>query len=300
MRFALALAVFALIVPVAAGKAPPPPKETAVVQTGRAPCGLAVHRGELWVGVYESGMLLRLDRAGRVRQRIRVGRWACRVAVDDGAVWVTRDNARELVRVDRRTGRIGRTRLRGMPFDVVLAGGSVFVTGYDTGTVSRVDPKTRHVTRVYRVWEKPAGLAFCGGRVWVGHNTPATWVDAIDPATHRVRRSPLKANAPGWPQCLRGALWVTTPDRILRLSPRTGRGRSQLVIAETLADAALGPDGLVWVTDKQHSLVHRLDPSGRQVLDSFPAGPGAFALARAGGAMWITSFAGADVRRYEP
>jgi hypothetical protein len=54
------------------------------------------------------------------------------------------------------------------------------------------------------------------------------------------------------------------------------------------------------VTDRQHSLVHRLTPDGRHVLDSFPAGPGAFAMARAGRAMWITSFAGSDVRRFAP
>ena len=299
MRALLAIAVFVLLVPAAAAKLPPPPTEAAVVSTGRAPCGLATHRGELWVGVYETGMLLKIT-GERVAQRVRVGSWACRVAVDRDAVWVTRDRARELVRVDRQTGRVGRTRLDGMPFDVALAGGSVFVTGYDTGTVSRVDPKTRRVTRVYRVGEKPAGLAFCRGRVWVGHNAPATWVESIDPAGHRVRRFPLKVAAPGWPQCLRGALWVTTPDTILRLDPRTGRVRSRLTIGETLADAALGPDGLLWVTDKQHSVVHRLDPNGRRALDSVPAGPGAFALARAGDAMWVTSFAGADVRRFEP
>jgi len=35
-------------------------------------------------------------------------------------------------------------------------------------------------------------------------------------------------------------------------------------------------------------------------LDSFSAGPGAYALARAGDAMWVTSFAGADVRKFVP
>jgi hypothetical protein len=54
------------------------------------------------------------------------------------------------------------------------------------------------------------------------------------------------------------------------------------------------------VTDKQHSVVHRVDPLGREVVDSFPAGPGAYALARAGGAMWVTSFAGSDVRSFVP
>ncbi len=75
---------------------------------------------------------------------------------------------------------------------------------------------------------------------------------------------------------------------------------SRLRLGETLAHAAAGPDGLVWVTDKQHSVVHRVDPEGRAVVDSFPAGPGAFALARAGRGMWVTSFAGSDIRRYQP
>jgi hypothetical protein len=43
------LVAFFLLVPTAAGKSPAPPTETAVVSTGRAPCGLAAHRGELWV-----------------------------------------------------------------------------------------------------------------------------------------------------------------------------------------------------------------------------------------------------------
>jgi hypothetical protein len=54
----------------------------------------------------------------------------------------------------------------------------------------------------------------------------------------------------------------------------------------------------VWVTDKERSLVHRVDPVNRRLVDAFAAGPGAYALARTGDAMWITSFAGSDVRRF--
>lgn len=298
MRLVLLAAALVLAAP-ALGGSRPAPVETHVLATGRAPCGSAEHGGSLWVGVYETGTLLRIS-GERVVERIRVGRWACRVALDRRALWVTRDRARELVRIDRKTGKLGRTRLAGMPFDVVLAGGSVFATGYDTGSVARVDPETRRVARVYRVGTKPAGLALCEGRVWVGHGAPATWVTSIDPATHRVRRVALGVASPGWPHCLLGTLWVTTPDTVLRLDPRTGRVRSRLTIGETLADVALGTDSLVWVTDKQHAVVHRVEPSGRQVVDSVPAGPGAFSVARAGEAMWVTSFAGVDVRRYDP
>jgi hypothetical protein len=54
------------------------------------------------------------------------------------------------------------------------------------------------------------------------------------------------------------------------------------------------------VTDKERSLVHRIDPGSGHVFDSFPAGPGALSQARFGGSVWISSFAGSDVRRYDP
>jgi streptogramin lyase len=72
----------------------------------------------------------------------------------------------------------------------------------------------------------------------------------------------------------------------------------RLGIGETLGDLAPASDGLVWVTDKQHNLVHRVDPAGTGIVDSFPAGPGAFAVARTGDTMWVTSYAGSDVRGY--
>jgi hypothetical protein len=46
-------------------------------------------------------------------------------------------------------------------------------------------------------------------------------------------------------------------------------------------------------------LVFRIDPATNAINDSFRAGPGAYTMARAGNAMWITSFAGADVRRFD-
>jgi hypothetical protein len=45
--------------------------------------------------------------------------------------------------------------------------------------------------------------------------------------------------------------------------------------------------------------VYRIHAGSGTIVNTFDAGPGAYALARAGEAMWITSFAGSDVRRYE-
>ena len=116
-----------------------------------------------------------------------------------------------------------------------------------------------------------------------------------------LQRVAVGTSAPGWPSCIRGTIWVTTPDTDSpRRSPARDGVLSRLLIDETLAYSAEAPDGLVWVTDKQHSVVHRVTTDGRSVVDSFPAGPGAFALARLGSSMWVTSFAGSDVRRFDP
>ncbi len=299
----LAVAAFLLLVPAAHGKLPPPPSEAAVIETGRAPCGLAAFGGELWVGVYEAGTVLQLDRAGHVQRRHRVGRWACQVAVDERAAWVTRDNANEVVRIDSRSGRLTRLRVAS-PLGVALAAGSAWVTSFDPGVVTRLDARTGRVARRWSVGGNPTGITVCGGTVWVGHGRSATWLTRIDPRTGRARRIDVAVPTPRWPRCIDGELWVTTEDSLLRVSPRTGEVRSHLLLGETLAEAGLarsaGGARAIWVTDKQRSVVHRVDPTSGHVVDSFPAGPGALAQARLGGSVWISSFAGSDIRRYDP
>jgi streptogramin lyase len=275
-----------------------------VVETGRAPCGLAAFGGELWVGVYEAGTVLRLDRAGRVQRRHRVGRWACQVAVDERAAWVTRDNADEVVRIDRRSGRLTRLRIAS-PLGVALAAGSVWVTSFETGAVTRIDARTGHVTRRWRVGGNPTGVTACGGKVWVGHGRSATWLTSIDPRSGRARRFDVVVRTPRWPRCIDGELWVTTEDSVLRVSSRTGELLGHLTLGGTPAEAglarsAIGGDRMIWVTNKERSLVHRVDQGSGNVFDSFPAGPGALAQAHFGGSVWISSFAGSDVRRYDP
>ena len=303
MRLALAAVLVGALAPIALGdtsKVPPAPVVSAVVSTGRGPCGVAERAGSVWVGVYGAGTVLRLDPRGRVTRRVRAGSSACRVAVTAEAVWVTRDRASQLVRIDPRTGRTRKVEVAAEPFDVLVAAGSLWVTGHATGVVSRNDPGTGRLLSEVAVGAEPAGLASCRGLVWVGHGGDATWVSSIDPATLEVRRVDVVAAAPAWPACIRGVLWVVTADTVVRIDALKGHLLTVLRVGETLGDAAAGPDGLVWVTDKQQSLVRRVTPDGRHALDSFPAGPGAFAIARSGDAMWITSFAGSDIRRYDP
>ena len=52
--------------------------------------------------------------------------------------------------------------------------------------------------------------------------------------------------------------------------------------------------------DKEQNVVFRVDPVQERVIDSFPGGPGAYTTVRASGSMWVTSYAGTDVRRFRP
>ncbi len=304
MRFVLLLAALALLVSAAHAKIPEPPKEAAVIQTGPEPCGLAAFGGELWIGVYGNGTVLRLDRAGRVQRRHRVGRFACSVAVDARAAWVTRDNANELVRIDRRSGRLTRIRIVS-PYHVALAADAVWVTSFESGVVTRIDMRTARATRVWRVGGNPVGLALCGGKLWVGHARSATWLTAIDPRTGLTTRVDVVVRAPRMPRCIGGELWVTNEDSALRVSPRTGELLGHFPLGGTPAEAGAAVSAVngsltIWVTNKERSIVHRIEPSSGQVVDTFPAGPGALAQARFAGSVWITSFAGGDLRRYTP
>ena len=305
MRLLFPVAALALLIVSAAhAKLPAPPKEAAVVETGRAPCGLAAFGGELWVGVYETGRVLRIDRAGRVQRRHRVGRFACQVAVDERAAWVTRDNANEVVRIDPRSGRLTRLRVSS-PLDIVLTAGSAWVTSFETGTVRRIDTRSVRVTRSWQVGGYPTGITVCGGKVWVGHGRSSTWLTSINPRTGRMTRVDVGVSTPRMPRCIDDELWVTTEDAAFRVSPRTGEVRGRILLGGTPAEAglarsAIGDVPAIWVTNKERSLVHRLDPGSGGVVDSFPAGPGALAQERFAGSIWITSFAGSDVRRYDP
>ena len=183
---------------------------------------------------------------------------------------------------------------------MLLAAGSVWVTSYEVGTIARLNAATGRPVSVARVGDFPAGLTSCQGRIWVGHGRDATWLTSIAPASGDLQRVELGAQSPGWPRCIGGELWVTTLDSVVRVDPESGTVRARIRLGGTPADAAAGPDALVWVTDKERSLINRIDPRTNKLLDSFPAGPGAFAFARVDTSMWVTSFAGTDIRRYDP
>jgi streptogramin lyase len=291
------LALIGLLALAATGASP---RVVARIETGASPGGAVWAFGAVWVANDRSGTLARIDPAtNRVTRRIRLKPGLFSVTHGFGALWAVNYERRSLSRIDPESGRVRAVRVGAMPFDVVAAFGRVWVTAWEAGKLVEVNPRSLRVVRRIRVGPRPTGLRAGARAVWVGFGRSATAVARVDPRTASIERVPVGVRAPSWFAAGTRDLWIQAADHVLvRVDPSTRRVRSRLSFGRTLAQGALGPDGLLWVPDKEQNLVYRLDPGMGRVVDSFGAGPGAFVALRANGSMWVTSYAGNDVWRF--
>jgi streptogramin lyase len=298
MRILLAgLAVALVGVPASSFKEP---ALIATITTGTHPCGIVSAFGSVWVA-NDGGTLVRIDpRTNRVRKRIRVGAGACFMTADARALWIA-NYKNDLVRVTPR-GRVKRISVGTGPDNVLAAYGRIWVTRWGDGRLAVVDPRTLRVVRRIDVGPKPAGLAARNGAVWVGFtpDTP-TSIARVSPSTYRVDRVDIGVRGPRGFVAGTRDLWIqaNTGD-LVHFDPVARRVLAHVGVGRTLATGAVAPDGTIWIPDKEQNIVYRIDRGRERVVDSFPAGPGAFVTLRAYGSMWVTSYAGRDVRRFRP
>jgi streptogramin lyase len=296
MRVALAFVAAAAVV-AAAGAAP---RVVARLATGKGPCGVAVGFGSVWVAVYDTGKLVRIDPAtNRVTKRIAVARGICPLTISAGALWVASDRANVLFRVDPQRGRVvARIPVARWPAHLLGAFGSVWVSGYESGVVTRIDPARNSVARVYDVGGNPSGLAALGGSLYLAFARAGTSLGRLDVESGAVTQIPLGHTAPGFLTAAAGSLWTTTQDGYaLRVDPAAPAIRA-FAVPGTPAEARLGPDGTIWVAEKEHNTLTRIDPRTNRIVDVTGAGPGALGVAVSAGDVWVTSYAGSDVWRF--
>jgi streptogramin lyase len=270
------------------------------VVTGAQPCGAASGFGSVWVATYGSGRLVRIDpRSNRVVAQIRVARGICPIVVAAGSVWVASDTRNLLYRVDPRRGRVvARIPVGKWPAHLTAAFGSVWVSAYERGTIARIDTHRNRVSRVYAVGGNPSGLAEAGGALWIAFGRSGSSLGRLDSQTGALVKKSIGHIGPGFLTAAAGSLWTTTADGFaVRFDPRTGEVIAAFPVPGTPAEAAAGPDGTMWVAEKQHNTVTRIDPKQNQIVDVTGAGPGALAITALAGDMWVTSFAGRDVWR---
>jgi streptogramin lyase len=294
----LILAAFAAAVLSLAATSSGPPTTAVKITTGNAPCGAVAAFGSLWVAT-DSGLLVRINpRTNRVGRRIRVGAGSCSLTAAFGSLWIA-NYKRGLIRVQPRSGRVRRISVGAMPFDVLAAFDRIWVTAWEDGKLAVVNPRTLKLGSRIDVGPRPVGLTARNGAVWVGFGRDATAIAHVDPATRRVKRIDVGERAPGWFVAGTRDLWIQANDGdLLHIDPATQRVLARMRVGRTLAQGATGRDGTIWMPDKEQSVVYRIDPKRERVLDSFPAGPGAYVVLNAYGSMWVTSYAGDDVWRF--
>jgi streptogramin lyase len=255
----------------------------------------------VWVAVYGSGRLVRIDPTrNRVTRRIRVAPGICPVAIGAGSVWVASDKTNLLYRVDPRLGRVvARIPVAEWPAHVAFAFGNVWVSAYERGLLARIDPGTNRVSRRYPVGGNPSGMAGAAGFIWIAFGRTGTALGRLDPASGSLTRLPIGHAAAGFLSLIGDSLWTTTADGFaLRFDPTENRVVAGFPVAGTPAEVAGGPDGTIWVAEKERNTITRIDPKANLVVDVTSAGRGAFSIAAAAGDMWVTNFAGADVWRF--
>jgi virginiamycin B lyase len=277
------------------------PQPVARIVTGAAPCGAVSGPGSVWVAVYGTGNLVRIDpRSNRVARRIRLARGICPLAIGGGSIWVASDRTNLLYRVDPRRGRVvARVRVAEWPAHVAVAFGSVWVSAYEQGTVARIEPRTNGVARVYVVGGNPSGMTAAGGSLWIAFGRNGSALGRLDPASGELTKVRLGHTGPGSLSLAAGSLWTTTADGYaIRVDPAAGQVVATFPIPGTPAEVGAAPDGTIWVAEKERNTLTRIDPVQNRILDVTGAGRGAFSIAAAAGDMWVTSFAGSDIWRF--
>jgi YVTN family beta-propeller protein len=152
--------------PVAAG-----PNTVAVIDASRnvlageltgigRPGGIAHGAGATWVTDTADDLLLRVDPAGRVVDRIPVGRGPAGVADENGQVWVANQLDGTISEVNPAAGTVVATIDVGNgPVAITSGYGSVWVTSVTDNVLSRIDPRSGHVLATIPLGGAPAGLA---------------------------------------------------------------------------------------------------------------------------------------------
>jgi streptogramin lyase len=275
------------------------PALIATIPTGTHPCGIVSAFGSVWVA-NDGGTLVRIEpRTNRVRRRIRIGAGACFMTAGARALWVANYKG-GLVRVTPR-GRVTGIAVGATPDNVLVAFGRVWVTAWGAGKLTVVDPRTLGVVRRIDVGPKPAGLAARNGAVWVGFSRHVTSIARVSPTTYRVDRIDVGVPEPRGFVAGTKDLWIqANSGDLIHFDPGSRRVLAHLEVGRTLAQGAVAHDGTIWIPDKEQNLIFRIDPAEQRVIDSFASGPGAYTTLRAYGSMWVTSYAGRDVRRYRP
>jgi YVTN family beta-propeller protein len=147
-----------------------------VVPLGRAPSGVAVGGGAVWVADALDGTVRRIDAVQRrVVATIRVGSEPYGLAFIAGSLWVTNSDDGTVSRIDPRRNKVVATiRVGRNPYGIAAGSRSLWVANVGDATVSRIDTSSGRVIETLRVGGDPIAVAAAGKSIWVSRNSEDT------------------------------------------------------------------------------------------------------------------------------
>jgi YVTN family beta-propeller protein len=258
---------------------------TAVVAGVGRPGGIAYGAGAAWVTDTADGLLLRINLAGQVVDRIPVGRGPAGVVAGAGEIWVANEFDNTVSEVNPRTGTVVATVGVGSgPAGLAYGYGSVWAANVTDATLSRIDPGSGLVTATIPLGSAPAGVAAGDGGIWVA-SQQAGQLLLVDPRRGHVTRAFPVGVSPDDVTVGAGSVWVSdSGGTVARLNPGTGRVQQIKVGGSPTAIAVA--HGAVWVASGLGSVL-RIDPPTRLVR-SIRVGNEPSGLAAAGGNVLVT------------
>ena len=143
-------------------------KVVSSVPVGTLPLYAAFGYGSAWVANYKGDSVSVISPGSDVAENVEVSGGPLGVATGAGGVWVVVYWSRELVRIDPETRRVrARIPVGDGPLAVAVGAGSVWVTNRSSSTITRIDPSTDKVVATIPLAASPWGIEFAHGRVWV-------------------------------------------------------------------------------------------------------------------------------------
>ena len=259
---------------------------SAVVTGVGRPNGVASGAGAVWISDSADDMLLRVDSAGQVIDRIPVGHGPAGVAVADGEIWVANELDGTVSEVNPGSGTQVAMIPAGIGPDAIAPGyGSVWVANVTSDTLSRIDAATGDVVSTIPLGGSPAGLAVGDGAVWVISQGTSELL-RVDPSNNRLSQAIAIGQSPEGLAVGAGSVWVTdTGGTVSRFDPRTGEVRT-IKVGGAPGGVAFA-DGAGWVANTTGGTVSKIDPQ-TDATQLIQVGNEPTDLAAAGNDVWTT------------
>jgi peptide/nickel transport system substrate-binding protein len=223
------------------------------------PGGVAYAAGATWITDSADDLLLRVDSAQQIRDRIPVGRGPAGVAAGDGELWVANELDGTISEVNPGAGTVVATiRVGNGPGAIAFGYGSLWVGNVTDNTLSRIDAGSGLVVATIPLGSSPADVAAGARGLWVTSMDTRRLL-LIDPGRNQVSHAFPIGSSPGGVAVGAGSVWVADSNgTVARFDPLAGHVQT-IRVGGSPASVAYA-DGAVWVADSLSGSVARIDP----------------------------------------